>query len=168
MYLKKMAFSLFLLYSFAVTAMAQNQTIEYGSADELKDIEKVFVDTKADMAVRDRIIAEIRKNLRSVKRDLKIVSKPEDSDIHLRFYNETQTVTNGNPNSGTVNSGSYPGVVIVKIPVGMVMKILGEDRVRLLMSYDIDRRTHGIRINWSWRKPEAEFAREFVKAVAGR
>lgn len=168
MYLKKIAFSVFLLCSVAVTAQAQNQTIEYGSADELKDIEKVFIDTKADMAVRDRIIAEIRKSLRSVKRDLKIVSKPEDSDIHLRFYYETQTVTNGNPNGGTVNSGPYPGVMIVKIPVGMVMKILDEDRVRLLMSYDIDRGSHGIRINWSWRKPEAEFARKFVNAVVGR
>jgi hypothetical protein len=168
MYLRKIVFSVFLLYSFAVTAMAQNQTIEYGSADELKDIEKVFVDTKADMAVRDRIIAEIRKNLRSGKRDLKIVSKPEDSDIHLRFYYETQTVNGGAVNGGTVHSGPYPGVMIVKIPVGMVMKILGEDRVRLLMSYDIDRGAHGIRINWSWRKPEAEFARKFVKEVVGR
>jgi len=163
MYLKKIAFSVFLLSLFAPTAMAQNQTIEYGSADELKDIEKVFVDTKADMAVRDKIIAEIRKSLRPIKRDLKIVSKPEDSDIHLRFYYETQTV-----NGGTVNSGPYPGVAIVKIPVGTVMKILGEDRVRLLMSYDIDRRTRGVRITWSWRRPEAEFAREFVKAVVGR
>jgi hypothetical protein len=167
MYLKKIAFSVFLLCSFAVTAMAQNQTIEYGGVDELKDIEKVFIDTKTDMAVRDRIIAEIRKNLRSVKRDLKIVSKPEESDIHLRFYYETQTVNGGVVNGGTVNSGPYPGVAIVKIPVGMVMKILGEDRVRLLMSYDIDRRTRGVRITWSWRKPEAEFAREFVKAVVG-
>jgi hypothetical protein len=37
MYLKKIAFSVLLLCSVAVTAQAQNQTIEYGGADELKE-----------------------------------------------------------------------------------------------------------------------------------
>jgi hypothetical protein len=176
LYLKKIAFSVFLLFSFAATAVAQNQTIEYGSADELKGIEKVFVDTKADMAVRDRIIAEIRKSLRSAKRDLKIVSKPEESDIHLQFHYETQTVSDGTANGsngrtvsgGTVVSGPYPGVVIVKIPVGTVVKVLGEDRVRVLMSYNVDRGLPGLFVSFSRRKAEAEFAREFTKAVVGK
>src|SRR5262249_8003395 len=147
-------FSVFLLCSFAATAAAQNQTIEYGSADELKDVEKIFVDTRADMGVRDNIIKEIRKNLLSANLDLQIVSKPEDSDIHLRFYYETQTV----------HGGTYPGGVIVKTPVATVVKILGKDRVRLLMSYSGDRRSYGIRVGWEWRKPEVQFAREFAKA----
>jgi hypothetical protein len=57
MCLKKIVFSVFLLCALAATATAQNQTIEYGSADELKDVEKIFVDTKEDMVVRDGIIA---------------------------------------------------------------------------------------------------------------
>jgi hypothetical protein len=64
MYLKKTAFRVFLLCALAATATAQNQTIEYGSADELKDVEKIFVDTEEDMVVRDTIIAEIRRRSR--------------------------------------------------------------------------------------------------------
>ena len=45
MYLKKIVFSVFLLCSFAVTAMAQNQTIEYGGADELNDIEGITINS---------------------------------------------------------------------------------------------------------------------------
>ena len=70
MHLKKIAFSLFLLCSFAATVTAQNQTIENGGADELKGVEKIFVDVRAEISVRDRILAEIRKNLRAAKREL--------------------------------------------------------------------------------------------------
>ncbi len=154
MCLKKIAFSVFLLCAFAATATAQNQTIEYGSADELKDVEKIFVDTKEDMVVRDDIIAEIRKNLLAVKRDLKIVSKPEESDIHLRFYYETQSAHGGN----------YPGGTILKEPVGTVVKILSKDRMRLLMSYSARRTYGGVIVGLGIRKPEIVFAREFAKA----
>src|SRR5262249_57329359 len=90
MCLKKIAFSVFLLCSFAAAA-AQNQTIESGSPDELKDVTKVFVDSKAGMEVVENITLEIRKKLREAKRELKFVSKPEDSDIHLRFAYETRS-----------------------------------------------------------------------------
>jgi len=155
MHLKKIAFSVFLLCAFAATATAQNPTIEYGSADELKDVEKIFVDSKEDMVIRDDIIAEIRKNLSAVKRELIIVSKPEESDIHLRFYYETQSA----------HGGTYPGGVILKEPVGTVMKILSKDRIRLLMSYSGARRTYrGVIVGLGIRKPEIVFAREFAKA----
>lgn len=155
MCLKIIAFSVFLLCAFAATATAQNPTIEYGSADELKDVEKIFVNTKEDMVVRDDIIAEIRKNLSAVKRELMIVSKPEESDIHLRFYYETQTVY----------GETYPGGVIAKGElVATVVKIISKDRVRLLMSYNGARSSSGIRLGWRMGKREIEFAREFAKA----
>jgi hypothetical protein len=66
MHLKKIAFNVFLLCSFAATVTAQNQTFEKGSADELKGVEKIFVEVRAEMSVRDRILAEIRKNLRGL------------------------------------------------------------------------------------------------------
>ena len=154
MCLKKIAFSVFLLCSFGATAMAQNQTVEYGSADELKDVTKVFVDTGTGMEARENITLEIRKKLREAKRELKFVSKPEDSDIHLRFVYETQTA----------HGGVNPGGVIRKTPVGTVVKILGKDRVRVLMSYSKERRGGGIGIGLGKGKPDIEFAREFVKA----
>jgi len=154
MYLKKIAFSVFLLCSFAATAAtAQNQTVESGGADELKDVTKVFVDTKGGMDVVENITLEIRKKLRDAKRELKFVSRPEDSDIHLRFAYETHTA----------HGGTNPGGVIVKTPVGTVVKILGKDRERVLMSYSKERRGSRIGIGLGKGKPEIEFAREFVK-----
>jgi hypothetical protein len=158
MHLKRIAFSVFLLCSFAATISAQNQTIENGSADELKGVEKIFVDARTDMSVRDKIIAEIRKKLRAVKRELIIVSKPEESDIHLRFHYEWKTVAHGEGPAG-------PAGRMTKIPVGMVVKILGQDRVRLLMSYNFTPPNFVTGRNyWDRRKHEVEFAREFAIA----
>src|SRR5262245_48103415 len=120
MSLKNIAFSVFLLCSFAVMAMAQNPAAGTGEANELKDITTVFVDTGTDMNAHDNIIAEIRKKLREEKRDLKFVLKPEDSDIHLRFSYEVQTA----------HGGTNPQGVIRKTPVGTVVKVLGKDRER--------------------------------------
>ncbi|HEV2667655.1 MAG TPA: hypothetical protein VG324_22260 [Blastocatellia bacterium] len=157
MHLKKIAFSVFLLCSFAATVATQNQTIENGSADELKGVEKIFVDAGTDMSVRDKIIAEIRKNLRAAKRDLEIVSKPEESNIHLRFHYEWEKIVHG--------EGPAPPIGrMTKIPVGTVVKILGQDSVRLLMSYSFDRPNFVTGVSWGRRKHEVEFTREFVKA----
>src|SRR2546428_4978347 len=153
MCLKKIASSVLLLCSFAATVTAQNQTIETGGADELKGVEKIFVDARTDMSVRDRIISEIRKNLRAAKREMIIVSKPEESDIHLRFHYEWQTAHGEGPGGTTVRT--------TKIPVGTVVKILGKDRVRLLMSYSIPPPNFVTGGGWDRRKHEVEFAREF-------
>ena len=156
MHLKKIAFNVFLLCSFAATVIAQDQTIENGGADELKGVEKIFVDVRAELSVRDRILAEIRKNLRAAKRELIIVSEPEESDIHLRFHYEWQTARGEGPGGTTV--------MTKKIPVGTVVKILGKDRVRLLMSYSIPPPNFVTGIGWDTRKHHVEFAREFAKA----
>src|SRR5262249_33759655 len=114
----------------------------------------VFVDTGTDMNAHDNIIAEIRKKLREAKRDLKFVSKPEDSDIHLRFSYEVQAAY----------GGTNPKEMIRKTAVGKVVKILGKDRERVLMSYKGSQRNYGIKVGLGKRNPEIEFAREFVKA----
>jgi hypothetical protein len=155
MCLKNIAFSVFLLCAFAAMAISQNQNIEHGSAGELKDVEKVFLDVRADTRVRDNIIKEIRKKLRAVKRDLEIVSKPEDSDIHLRFHYEMRTVYTG------------PARRVVKTPFGKVVKILGQDRERVLMSYSDDQPSYMGTVVWGTRNHEIEFAREFAKAYLG-
>ena len=156
MHLKKFACGGFLLFLFGATATAQSQTIEKGGADELKGVEKIFVDVSAEMSVRDRILAEIRKNLRAAKRELIIVSKPEESDTHLRFHYEWKTVRGEGPGGTTA--------LTKKIPVGTVVKILGKDRVRLLMSYSITPPNFVTGTTWDTRKHEVEFAREFAKA----
>jgi hypothetical protein len=157
MYLKKIAFSVFLLCSFAATVTAQNQTIEPGGADELKGVEKIYVDAMADTSIRDKIIKEIRKNLRAIKRDLEIVSRPEESDIHLRFHYEWQKIVHGEGPAPPIGRDT-------KIPVGTVVKILGQDRVRLLMSYSFTRPNFVTGVSYGRVKHEVEFAREFAKA----
>ncbi len=156
MNLKRIAYSVFLLCAFAAAAArAQDQTIEQGAADELKDVTKVYVDTREGMGTVENITLEIRKKLREAKRELKFVTKPEDSDVHLRFGYETQTG----------HGGSNPQGVISKTPVGTVVRIISKDRVRVLMSYTKERRGGiGIGIGLGKGKPEIEFAREFVKA----
>ena len=154
MFFEKIAFGLFLLCAFASTTAAQNKIKVLGSADELKDVTKVFVDTGALFEERENITMEIQKKLRGAKRELKFVSKPEDSDIHLQFAYETWTS----------HGGADSREAVVKVPVGEVVKILNKDRVRVLMSYSKERRGIGIGIVFGNGKPEVEFAREFVKA----
>jgi len=52
-------------------------------------------------------------------------------------------------------------LVILRTPVGSVVKILSKDRVRVLMSYNKKQRS--FRVGFGHGKPEIEFAREFVK-----
>jgi hypothetical protein len=156
MNLKKIVFSVFLLCSFAATVTAQYETIENGGADELKGVEKIFVDARADISARNRISAEIRKQFRAVKRELIIVSKPEESDIHLRFHYERRTLLACGPEGSTT--------IHVKIPVGMVVKILGHNRLRLLMSHDFASPTFVTATSGDTRRQEVEFARGFAEA----
>ena len=154
MFFEKIAFGFFILCAFAATTAAQNKIKILGSADELKDVTKVFVDTGELIEERENITLEIQKKLRGAKRELKFVSKPEDSDIHLQFAYEMWASNGGAESRGEA----------VKVPVGEVVKILNKDRVRVLMSYSKERRGFGIGIGFGNGKPEVEFAREFVKA----
>jgi hypothetical protein len=96
-------------------ASAQEQGIEYGQASELRGVAKIFVDTGADLQQRNLIAKEIRKRLP----DLTVVARPEESDIHLRFFlKETAT---GKPDWA-----------------GAVVKVMGSNRVRVLLSYKDD------------------------------
>ena len=154
MFFEKITFGFCLLCAFAATTAAQNKIKVLGSADELRGVTTVFVDTGTLSEERENITLEIQKKLRGAKRELKFVSKPEDSDIHLQFAYETWASPGGADSRGEV----------VKVPVGEVLKILNKDRVRVLMSYSKERRGFGIGIGFGKDKPEVEFAREFVKA----
>ena len=101
-----------LVFSSPSPASAQEPGIEYGQASELQGVAKIFVDTGADIQQRNLIADEIRKRLP----DLKVVSRPEEADIHLRFYlKETR--------AGETDW------------VGTVVKVVGSNRVRVLLSY---------------------------------
>lgn len=102
----------FLFAVFSSPAAAQEPGIEYGQARELRGVTKVFVDTGVDARQREQIAKELRKRLPS----LEVVSRPEESDVHLRFsLKETR-------------AGRTEGV-------GTVVKLVGGDRVRVLFSF---------------------------------
>lgn len=142
---------LFILIFFllALPVAAQGPTIEYGSPNELRGVTKVFVDTGMDAQQREKIVVEIQKKLPR----LTIVARPEDADVHLRFGfpDEQRSPVVVYPDPYLIPGfGGYQGV-------GTVVRLLGTDRVRVIMSFRDYRGT------FLEREPSVNFAREFVK-----
>lgn len=132
----------------ALPVLAQNPTVEYGHPDELRGVKKVFVDTGTDIELRNHILEEIRKRLP----DLTIVSAPEGADIHLRFALKEER------NYGVIVPVRSGIGVPYSVGVGSVVKVIGDDRVRVLLSFKDSRTRFGE------RRPSTNFAREFVQA----
>src|SRR5262249_20053253 len=128
------------------TNLPQKTLVEQGSPDELKGVMKVFVDTNMDKLHRADIVKEIQKKLPA----LEIVTKPEDANIHLKFSLQRKN----NFDEGT------PGKPRPVRGAGKVVRVVSNDRVRLLLEYEEDE----YRIKFGKRNPAEEFAKEFVKA----
>lgn len=101
-----------LVFSSPMSTPAQEPVIEYGQASELQGVTKVFVDTGADIQQRDLIAREIRKRLP----DVEVVSQPEETDIHVRFFLKE------------IRAGKTDWV-------GTVVKVVENNRLRVLLSY---------------------------------
>ncbi|HWW74280.1 MAG TPA: hypothetical protein VNZ44_02735 [Pyrinomonadaceae bacterium] len=132
----------------ALPALAQNPTVEYGHPGELRGVKKVFVDTGTDIELRNHVLEELRKRLP----DLTVVSAPEGADIHLRF-----SLKEERPYGVIVPAGGRIGVPY-SVGVGSVVKVLSDNRVRVLLSFRDSRTRLGE------RRPSTNFAREFVQA----
>ena len=133
---------------FALPAPAQTPTIEYGHPAELQGVKKVFVDTGTDMESRDRIIKEIQKGAPT----LTVVSRPEDAEVHLRFYLDDE-----DNYAVIVPARGRVGVSSVRRGSGTVVKVVDDKRVRVLWSHKDSQRTV------LERRPSVNFGREFVK-----
>jgi hypothetical protein len=144
----KLILPFLLICSPAVLAQSQTPTIEYGDTSELKGVEKIFIDTKTDLDLRKIIGIEIHKKLPNIQ----IVSKPEESDIHLRFYYDRETYPS-----------NYPSPQIVAIPVAIIEKVIDKDRVRILMGYKGKRPGKRVIFAPSRTSHEEDFAEEFVR-----
>jgi hypothetical protein len=97
-----------LVLACALPVSGQDLTIECGQPDELRGVTKVFVDTRANVRQRERIVKAITRYLPN----LQVVSRPEESDIHLRY-----------------RKGQREGL-------GTVVKLVGGNRERVLVSVD--------------------------------
>lgn len=113
MFLKKTIWLSLLAAAFVFPVLAQEQpVIEYGQPGELRGVTKIFVDTGFDTRQRELIAKAIRRRLPN----LDVVSRPEESDIHLRF-SSAQTKDGKAKETGTV------------------VKLVGNNRVRVLLSF---------------------------------
>ena len=141
----KMGWLSLLVLTFASPVLAQAPITEYGQPDELRGVTKVFVDTSLDAQQRGVIVREIKKQLP----DLEVVSRPEESDIHLRFFLKE------------ARDGRTEGV-------GTVVKLIDANRARALYSFEDSLsplyEQHSIKNYGIERTMPLRFAREFVKA----
>lgn len=96
---------------FSLPVFAQQPSIEYGQPNELRGVTKIFVDTGIDLQQRQLIVKAVQKRLPN----LDVVSRPEESDVHLRF-SSVQT------RDGKAQE------------VGTVVKVINNNRVRVLLS----------------------------------
>jgi hypothetical protein len=140
---RKMVWQSLLIVTFALPVMAQTPVIEYGQPDELRGVTKVFVGIDAEQ--REVVVREIKKQLP----DLEIVSRPEESDIHLLLsLKETR-------------DGRIEGV-------GTVVKLIDANHARALYSFKDDLspiyEQHSLKGFGVERVMPLRFAREFVKA----
>jgi hypothetical protein len=140
---RKMGWSSLLILTFALPVLAQTPVIEEGQPDELRGVKKVFVGLEAQQ--RQVVVREIKKQLP----DLEIVSRPEESDIHLQLsLKETR-------------DGGIEGV-------GTVVKLIDANHARALYSFKDDLppiyEQHSIKSYGIERIMPLRFAREFVKA----
>ena len=142
---RKMVWVSLLVLTLALPVLAQTPVVEYGQPDELRGVTKVFVDAGLDAQQRGVVVKEIKKQLP----DLEIVSSPEESDIHLRFFLKER------------RDGRTEWM-------GTVVKLIDANRARTLCSFKDNLPPiydqHSIKSFGIERIMPLRFAREFVKA----
>lgn len=80
-----------------LTQPAHAQVLEYGSQEDLRDVQYLFIDTGTEVSVREDIIDKLRKQLPN----LKIASIIEEADAAIIFASSRQTVQFGTWMQGT-------------------------------------------------------------------
>lgn len=108
----------------------------------------MFVDTGMDLESRDRILREIQKGAPN----LTVVSRPEDTDIHLRFHMDDE-----DNYAVIVPAKARIGIASVSRGAGTVVKVVDDKRVRVLWSRKDSKKT------FLDSRPSTSFGREFVK-----
>jgi len=140
---RKMVWLSLLMLTFALPVLAQTPVIERGQPDELRGVTKLFVGP--DVQQREVVVREINKELP----DLEIVSRPEESDIHLQFSMKEMR-------DGRIEW------------VGTVVKLIDANRARALYSFKSELspiyELHSIKNYAIERMMPLTFARGFVSA----
>jgi hypothetical protein len=154
-----------LLLCFFIAPGSAQTTFEYGTPAELQGIGRIFIDTGDDLAMRNNIVKNIEKRLP----ELVVVTQPEEADVRLVFVADTRYMVSHNYQSAirydyrgctghtVIESYDMPSYWTVVSGSGMVVMCAGENRLRVLMSFQDERGS------WPERHPSTNFARAFVK-----
>jgi hypothetical protein len=113
MRLRMMSQLFLLVLACALPVSGQDPTIEYGQPDELRGVTKIFVDTRTNVRRWEKIVKTITRRLPNIQ----VVSRPEESDIHLRYSLRDS------------RNGQREGL-------GTVVKLIGGNRERVLLSVE--------------------------------
>lgn len=154
--MRKLPFiTLFVLFLLS-TVSAQ---MEYGKAADLKGLTKVFIDTGADMEVRERIVKQIEK----AKLGVEILGSDEDAEIMMLFRDqESDTVTGVSSNSTDTSWGRTTNSTVIKVPLiagaGQVFVKGSNNKPRLVLSVQNSQQS---RLE---KRPSTKFADAFIKA----
>jgi hypothetical protein len=133
----------------------------YGTPAELKGVRSLFIFTE-DFAAGQRIAGELQKKLPNVVQ----AESPEEADVVLFFSSTRKTFSLGTTttvtSSGSTATATDRNNTLTKtFGYGMVVKVTGPGRARVLMAFEDSREEGKI----SFAKPPAiNFAREVAKA----
>jgi len=148
-----------LLLILFVTAKPHAQSgMEYGQREELKEVTKIFVDTRTDLSGRENIIRIIKNELPNIA----VVSRVEEAEVVLIYSSDSYSILSGISNSrnsstsGAVsvwgNTATYSGQTSstsTSTPIykkvtdgeGLVVKFTSNGRLRLLMNFKDERKS---------------------------
>lgn len=152
----KLLFLLLLLFTTSVVA----QDIEYGKPRDLKGLTRIYVDTRGDIANRDRIIEVFEKE----KSGLVVVDTFDEAQILMRFSGDSvEKITGATTRPAddliptaitTTNERTY---AVGKGTIAIWSKTAAA-RLRIIMNFESTQDRIGE------KNPASKFAKEFVKA----
>lgn len=143
------------LLALACATTIQARQIEYGDPSELKGVRVIFVDTGANMKLRQEIIKEIQKSKEKLP-GLVISGSPDDAEVILAFENDTVREAAG---VSTSENGRSSSLLYRTVREGQGVVYKPGTRMRILMSFEDTQKRKLLE-----RRPSTNFAREFVKA----
>ena len=135
------------LYAFVVLAQ---DSFEYGSPDDLKGIDSVYVYTGTDMDAREKIHQALKKGLPN----LVLASRSEQAQIQLLFTAHVSKYISGVNNYGYNSGVSYSKVIDGS---GLVVKVEEGKRTILVLDFR-DSKNYFFE-----RHPSTNFAKAFIK-----
>jgi hypothetical protein len=153
-----------------ITDAQQSQDVfEYGSLADLKGVKEIYVDTGANIELRNSIIKEITKSLKNIV----VTANPSEGEVCLVYNANFQRLYAGTSGNGTVTdkgnttaieTQSTPQYRNVTYGSGAVVIMKPNNVIRIIMNFNDSKGDKPPLATLFERNPTTNFARAFVKA----